>query len=114
MPLGEMIMRKIDSKFVSDDERLVVEWDTLNNLPLVAEEVSLRSGKKVWWKCKEGHEWEAAVYSRSGGNGCPICRRKKNSASVHSLLSLLIARVMVCALLQGGASNAYNRLQTKQ
>ncbi len=33
------------------------------------------SGKKVKWKCKEGHVWIAAIYSRSEGNktGCPTC-----------------------------------------
>jgi plastocyanin len=33
------------------------------------------SGAKVKWKCKEGHIWTAAIYSRSEGNktGCPSC-----------------------------------------
>ena len=33
------------------------------------------SGVKVKWKCKEGHTWTAAIYSRSEGNksGCPSC-----------------------------------------
>ena len=35
------------------------------------------SNKKVWWKCAEGHEWEATVCSRTNGNGCPYCSNKK-------------------------------------
>lgn len=31
------------------------------------------SHKKVWWKCKVGHEWEAAISNRTGGTGCPVC-----------------------------------------
>src|SRR5690606_36288128 len=29
---------------------------------------------KVWWECKENHEWEAEIYRRtSKGSGCPYC-----------------------------------------
>ena len=33
------------------------------------------SGVKVKWRCKEGHTWIAAIYSRSAGNktNCPTC-----------------------------------------
>ena len=27
----------------------------------------------VWWTCDKGHEWQAPVYSRKNGNGCPCC-----------------------------------------
>jgi len=33
--------------------------------------------KKVWWYCSKGHEWRAAINSRSSGNGCPYCSGKK-------------------------------------
>lgn len=33
--------------------------------------------KKVNWKCKYGHLWQAAIYSRKTGNGCPTCAGKK-------------------------------------
>ena len=35
--------------------------------------VTAGSGKKLPWKCSKGHEWSAAVYSRTGGTGCPYC-----------------------------------------
>ena len=41
-----------------------------------AEYVTLRpgSGKKVWWKCPEGHEWEAVIANRTKRrSGCPFC-----------------------------------------
>lgn len=28
-------------------------------------DVVVGSYTKVWWKCKEGHEWEISVYSRT-------------------------------------------------
>lgn len=39
-----------------------------------ASEVMGKSSKRAWWKCAEGHSWEAAISSRSGkGRGCPSC-----------------------------------------
>jgi hypothetical protein len=35
--------------------------------------VTYRSGKKVLWRCGEGHEWMATIASRSNGAGCPSC-----------------------------------------
>ena len=36
--------------------------------------VTARSGKKMAWKCKLGHKWEAAVNSRTTRNfNCPYC-----------------------------------------
>ena len=30
--------------------------------------------KKVWWKCKKGHEWQASVgYRAKFARPCPIC-----------------------------------------
>ncbi|WP_390488764.1 zinc-ribbon domain-containing protein [Solibaculum mannosilyticum] len=33
------------------------------------------SSQKVWWICKNGHEWEAQVKSRNSGCGCPVCTK---------------------------------------
>lgn len=30
------------------------------------------------WKCLRGHEWEATVYNRVNGTGCPICNTGNN------------------------------------
>jgi hypothetical protein len=37
------------------------------------------SHKKKQWVCKEGHSWEAAIFSRSGSlkTGCPYCANQK-------------------------------------
>ena len=41
-------------------------------------DISAGSHKKVWWKCDScGHKWNAAVYTRTSGHGCPICGRKR-------------------------------------
>lgn len=35
------------------------------------------SHRKVWWICSKGHEWQAAVSTRNGGNKCPYCAGQK-------------------------------------
>jgi len=49
------------------------EWHPTQNAPLTAQEITPYSRRKVWWQCKEGHEWEARVFSRGNGTGCPYC-----------------------------------------
>ena len=43
-------------------------------------DVMPNSDKKVWWKCRKGHEWQATVGSRNVGNGCPICNSEQNTS----------------------------------
>ena len=31
------------------------------------------SEKKLVWKCSSGHLWQAKIYNRSNGHGCPFC-----------------------------------------
>lgn len=51
---------------------LIEEWSDRNN-PLKPTDIPLFSNRKVWWRCKIGHEWFALVSSRSDGHGCPYC-----------------------------------------
>ena len=56
---------------------LAEEWNYEKNNELSPADVTQNSNKRVWWKCSEGHEWEATINNRSKGNRCPICRRNK-------------------------------------
>lgn len=54
------------------------EWHPTRNLPTLPDEVSKGSEVKIWWVCSVcSHEWEAFVYSRTAGKGCPACAVKK-------------------------------------
>ena len=55
--------------------RLCGEWDVGRNGDLTPETVTHGSTKKVWWRCADGHVWQAAVYSRTRQKpaGCPVC-----------------------------------------
>lgn len=62
------------------------EWDYEANFPLCPEEVPYASLKKVEWKCKEGHTWNAIIETRTRrGRGCPICSGKKIIPGVNDM-----------------------------
>ena len=42
-------------------DNLLAEWNYERNLPIVPDKIARGSDKKVWWKCKEGHEWQAPL-----------------------------------------------------
>ena len=57
---------------------LAAQWDAARNAPLTPETVTLGSGRRVWWRCSEGHSWQTAVFNRvNGSTGCPVCRARK-------------------------------------
>lgn len=57
---------------------LAQEWSKKNKLKPT--EVSVASHKKIIWKCKHGHEWEASVKSRTVRHS-PSSRKKQNAKS---------------------------------
>jgi len=64
----------------------VQEWSEKNEIKPT--EVSIGSHKKVIWKCKQGHEWEASIKSRTvNGTGCPYCSHNKVLEGFNDLAS---------------------------
>ncbi|MDU5615515.1 MAG: zinc-ribbon domain-containing protein [Varibaculum cambriense] len=55
------------------------------NSKIKATEVTAGSRKKLPWRCKKNHEWEATAYSRSNGIGCPYCSNKKTLPGYNDL-----------------------------
>ncbi|MCI8550385.1 MAG: zinc-ribbon domain-containing protein [Lachnospiraceae bacterium] len=51
---------------------IAAEWSE-KNYPLLPTMVTPFVNKKVWWKCKKGHEWHTLISTRSGGSKCPCC-----------------------------------------
>jgi len=59
---------------------LAKEWDFENNKNLTPFDITLRSGKKVYWICPICNEsYDAQIYNRTGikPTGCPYCDGKK-------------------------------------
>ena len=69
---------KKEKKYVSDNAQLMAEWNWEKNekLGFNPYHMAQRSNKKTWWKCKNGHEWEATIDHRNSGQGCPFCSNK--------------------------------------
>ena len=49
------------------------EWNYEKNGALTPDQVKYSADIKVWWKCSQGHEWQAHIFNRSKGHGCPYC-----------------------------------------
>ena len=81
---------KKEKQYVSDNAQLMAEWNWERNADIVPSQLTLGSGKKVWWKCGKGHEWEAACYSRIAGNQCPICSGRKVLVGYNDLSTLAL------------------------
>lgn len=57
------------------EPQVAAQWHPTLNEPLKPAMVMPGSTKRVWWRCADGHEWRAVVYSRTGAQkcGCPVC-----------------------------------------
>ena len=70
---GKVVLEGFNDLKTSNPE-LVDEWDYDKNYPLIPERIMPGSHTAVWWKCKNGHTWQASPNHRtSKGRGCPHC-----------------------------------------
>ncbi len=69
VPLHENVLR-------DRNPALAAQWHPTKNLPLTPADVTCGMGRRVWWMCKNGHEWQALIHSRHHGTGCPICSNR--------------------------------------
>lgn len=78
----------MEKKYVTDNPNLIAEWNYEKNIDLDPSKTTLGSGKKVWWKCSKGHEWQAIINNRYKGRGCPYCSNKKALTGYNDLQTL--------------------------
>src|SRR5262249_46446584 len=63
---------------------LAAQWHPTKNRALRPEHVTLKSVRRVWWRCARGrdHQWRSTVRSRTrtysgrGFGNCPFCSNK--------------------------------------
>jgi hypothetical protein len=74
---------------LADRPELLAQAHPTRNGDLDVAALPTGSKTKVWWACQNGpdHEWEAAVYSRTAGRGCPFCAGQRVSVT-NSLATL--------------------------
>ena len=67
---------------------LAAEWHPTKNGELTPKDVMPGTNKKVWWICKNGHEWENSISVRNSGNGCPFCTNQRVLPGYNDLATL--------------------------
>ena len=74
---GKAVMKGVND-FQTLKPHLAKEWDYEKNGNLRPDNFTCGSNRKVWWKCKLGHSWEAMIATRAlDGENCPYCANKK-------------------------------------
>eukprot|EP00741_Cyanophora_paradoxa_P017507 tig00020995_g16916.t1 len=66
---------------------IAAQWDAeLNAKSKSPETVSIASTSKAWWRCEQGHRWQATVRSRTSKHdaGCPACLAASSAASASA------------------------------
>ena len=66
-----------ESSLLFSNPEIAKEWNFDRNGNLKPQNITANSNKKIWWKCNQGHEWQARIDHRSSGSGCPYCAGKK-------------------------------------
>ncbi|MBE6140105.1 MAG: hypothetical protein E7172_00985 [Firmicutes bacterium] len=83
---NEKILKGYNDLLTTNNE-ILKEWNyQKNNLnKIFPDEVSKGSHKKVWWICKNHHEWEASINNRIKGRNCPYCSGRKKIVGLNDL-----------------------------
>ena len=71
----------------SQAPELAKQWHPTKNGSITPNDVLAGTPRKVWWKGPCGHEWEAAVMSRTAGSGCPVCAGRTVVPGINDLAS---------------------------
>jgi DNA-directed RNA polymerase subunit RPC12/RpoP len=66
---------------------LLKEWNYNKNINVEPKKIKSGSGKKVWWICDKGHEWEATISHRNRGSGCPYCSGRRTIIGENDLFT---------------------------
>lgn len=71
---------------------LAEEWDYRSNGDRRPQNVTHGSDEKVWWICNKGHTWRAAISSRAGGSGCPVCQKESQISLSEKTFAFYLSR----------------------
>ena len=75
-----------DNDLASAFPALAAQWHPTKNGGLRAQDVMPFSGRRVWWICEKGHEWQANVINRTRNKTrCPYCTGNKAITGINDL-----------------------------
>lgn len=79
----------------STHPEIAKEWHPTKNGTLTPDKVSYGYGKKVWWKCPNGHEYQATVNHRTGksGTNCPVCYAGRQTSFAEQAVFYYIKQI---------------------
>ena len=74
---------------VSESRKLISEWNFAKNeaLGFDPNKLSIKSHRKVWWKCSKGHEWESVISNELLLKNCPYCSKRRLLKGYNDLLT---------------------------
>lgn len=76
-----------ETDLATTNPKLALEWHPTKN-DCSPTEFPYMSGKKIWWVCEKGHEWQAAISTRAR-SGCPYCAGKRPIVGETDLATLM-------------------------
>lgn len=78
-----------ENDLASQFPAIAAQWHPNKNETLTPQQVTPNSNRKVWWRCKLGHEYQAAVAARTmSGSRCPYCAGRKVLPGFNDLATL--------------------------
>ena len=85
---GKRILKGFND-LASQKPTIASQWNNQKNINLKPDEVTVGSGKRVWWICEKGHEWQATIVSRTRDkkSGCPICGNRQVLSGYNDIAS---------------------------
>ncbi|MBQ3803178.1 MAG: zinc-ribbon domain-containing protein [Oscillospiraceae bacterium] len=82
---GKVIVRGVNDLPTVLPE-LMLEWDYEHNSEVEPTTVGRGSHESVYWKCKEcSYVWQAQIYNRANGKGCPCCANRVVVPGINDL-----------------------------
>ena len=74
--------------------QLAKEWHPTKNNGLTPFDVTTGSGKRVWWLCPLGHEYQATIHDRNCDNTqCPICNVRNQTSFPEQAIFFYIKKL---------------------
>ncbi len=74
--------------------KLAAEWHPTKNGALTPNQITIHSGKKIWWQCAYGHEWQATPRDRDIDNtGCPFCNARRQTSFPEQAIYFYIKKI---------------------
>lgn len=85
---SQYILSYKENSLESRYPQIARDWDYEKNGGILPSNVTAGSHKRLFWKCNNGHSYEATIEHRVLGTGCPYCANKKVLAGFNDLSTL--------------------------